>query len=157
MTWNQPFLLGWFTTLPNAIRHSIVTLIPRKAVRLIILDWIHSKSSTSSFFSGFTDLQVPVRRRFSRQLQSFCAVHPNLMKILAAAAFSFLNDRAWWRPFSVLISRFEGTWTTTNASIILWNWIQHFIQSQWTHSYELLLPMRSDIYRPFHNISILLS
>jgi hypothetical protein len=42
-------------------------------------------------FSGFTDLLVPVRQRFFRQLQSFCAVHPDPIRILGAA-FSSLEE-----------------------------------------------------------------
>jgi hypothetical protein len=41
--------------------------------------------------SGFTDLLVPVRQRSFRQLQNFCAVHPDPVKIMGAA-FSFLEE-----------------------------------------------------------------
>jgi hypothetical protein len=40
---------------------------------------------------GSTDLLVPVRQQFFRQLQSFCAVHPDPVRILGAA-FSFLEE-----------------------------------------------------------------
>ena len=39
------------------------------------------------FFSGFTDLLVPVRQRYFRQLQSFCAVHSDPVRILEAGFF----------------------------------------------------------------------
>jgi hypothetical protein len=41
--------------------------------------------------SGFTDLLVRVRQRSFRQLQSFCAAHPDPVRILGEA-FSFLEE-----------------------------------------------------------------
>ena len=122
--WGKEFLLEQFMTRPNASRRPIVTLILAR-----LFERLYSTGSIAKvryhLFSGFTDLQVPVRRRFFRRLQSFWAVHPNPMKILAAA-FSSLEER---KGVMKAIICFQQSHTNSlwkyldyvNTSMILWN------------------------------------
>ena len=89
------------------------------------LSYTGSIAKVWHLFSGFTDLQVPVRRRFFKQLQSFCAVHPNPMRTLAAA-FSSLEERKGVMKviFCSQQSHINSLWKYLdydNTSIILWN------------------------------------
>ena len=71
-------------TRPNATRRQIVTLRPARP-----FDRLFQTGSVTKvqhlLSSGFTDLLVLVRQRSFRQLQSYCAVHPDLVIILGAA------------------------------------------------------------------------
>ena len=75
----------------SATRHKIVTLIPARPFDRSSLSGSITKLQPR-LFSGFTVLLVPVRQRSSRQSQNFCAVNPDLVRILGPA-FSFLEER----------------------------------------------------------------
>ena len=78
-------------TRPNVPRRQIVILIPARPFEKLF--YIGSVAKVRRLFSsGFTDLLVPVRQQYFKQLQSFCAVHPNPVRIMGAA-FSFLEER----------------------------------------------------------------
>ena len=80
-------------TRPNAARRQIVILIlARPFDRLFWIGSIAKPPSRHLLSSGFTDLLVQARLRSFRQLQSFCALHLNPLRILGAA-FSFLEER----------------------------------------------------------------
>ena len=106
-------------------------------------------------FSGFTVLLAPVRLRSFRQLQSFFAVHLGPVIILEAA-FSFPEGRtvvigAFFYSQRSLINSLSRYLGYVNMSIVLWNQIQHSIQSRWPYGYKFLSSMRSDIYHPFQS------
>ena len=63
----------------------------RKAVRKIILDWIDSESPASSFFWLYGPAGAG-KTAILQAIAEFCAVHPDLVRILGAA-FSFLEER----------------------------------------------------------------
>ena len=132
----------------------------RKAVRQIILDWIRSESSDSFFFwlygpagAGRTAILQAIAEFLcspSGSGQNFGGsfFFPEGSKGVITAIFCFQRSHinSLWRYLGY-----------ANTSIILWNYIQHSIQSQWTYNYELSLSMRSNVYRPFHNVPIFLS
>ena len=111
--------------------------------------------------SGFMVLLVQVRQRSFRQLQSFFAVHLDPVIILEAAS-SFREGgtvviEAFFYSQRSHINSLSRYLDYVNTSIVLWNQIQHSIQSQWTYNYKPLLSMRSNRYCPFHNVPISLS
>ena len=91
ISFDKEFLLEQFMTRPNATHRQIVTLIPARPFERSFQTGFRARV-LQLYFSGFTDLLVPVRQPFFRQLQSFCALHPNPVRI-SEPAFSFRKKR----------------------------------------------------------------